>query len=467
MQPPRDSAVRRLRPWAVGLPVLLVAGLEGLWALVLRPWLGATVAGEGAALLAVLGVLVFSAVIWRLIERAEAEMARAYHLASRHARQLEALHEAALSLSAALDLPTVLRRVVETSRTVIGSRYGAVAVLSPSGEIDAFVTSGMAEEAVRQLGAPPTGHGLLGLVISERRALLVEDIAAHPGAVGFPEGHPPMTTLLAVPLLFEEGVLGSLYLADRADGRPFDAEDQETLERFGAQVAIAVANARLHAQLQRLSLVEERERISMDLHDGVVQTLYATGLGLEAALEDIPSAPEAARGAVEQAVARLHATIADIRHYIFDLRAAQRDGSRSLRATLEQLLGGLQGSGVELVLDAPEVAPEAWDGALSKRVHWEAWHVAREAVSNALRHSGCRRVRVGLRRMGATLEMAVADDGRGFDPARPVDQTHRGLGNMRRRAEAVGGRLEVASQPGRGTTVTLRVPLADAGGEGA
>lgn len=451
--------MRRLRPWAVGLPVLLVVGLEGLWALVLRPWLGA---GEAAALLAVLGVLVFSAVIWRLIERAEAEMARAYHLASRHARQLEALHEAALSLSAALDLPTVLRRVVETSRTVIGSRYGAVAVLSPTGEIDEFVTSGMDEEAVRRLGAPPTGHGLLGLVISERRALLVEDIAAHPGAVGFPEGHPPMTTLLAVPLLFEDGVLGSLYLADRADGRPFDAEDQETLERFGAQVAIAVANARLHAQLQRLSLVEERERISMDLHDGVVQTLYATGLGLEAALEDIPSAPEAARGAVEQAVARLHATIADIRHYIFDLRAAQRDGPLSLRATLEQLLGGLRGSGVELVLDAPE----AWDGALSKRLHWEAWHVAREAVSNALRHSGCRRVRVGLRRLGATLEMAVADDGRGFDPARPVDQTHRGLGNMRRRAEAVGGRLEVASQPGHGTTVTLRVPLADGGGVG-
>lgn len=458
----KRPGARRLRPWAVGLPMLLIVGLIVLRNVILTPLLGTTRAKDVSDVMAVFGVLVFSLIIWRMVERAETDLASAYRLARLHERQLVALHEAALSITAALDLPTVLRRVVERSRAVIGSRYGAVAVLTPDGAIDEFVTSGIDEETIRRLGATPTGHGLLGLVISHRRPLLVEEIAAHPHSVGFPPGHPPMKTLLAVPLLFQNTVLGSLYLADREGGRPFDAEDQETLERFGAQAAIAVANARLYGELQRLSLVEERERISMDLHDGVLQTLYATGLGLEAALEDVDADPPAAKAGVERAIDRLHGTISDIRHYIFDLRAAQQEGGCSLPVMLQQLLDGFQHPGVELCLDAVDAAVAEPD--VSKRVQWECWHVAREAVANALRHSGCRRVAVTLRLVGRDLQLRVADDGVGFDTSTPAGQGHRGLRNMQRRAESVRGRLRVESAPGRGAAVTFSVPLPAEGG---
>jgi len=200
----------------------------------------------------------------------------------------------------------------------------------------------------------------------------------------------------------------------------------------------------------------------MDLPDGVLQTLYATGLGLEAALEDVDADPAAATSGVERAIARLHGTISDIRHYIFGLRAAQQEGGYSLPAMLKQLLDGFQHPGVELSLDAADTA--ATERNVSKRVQWECWHVAREAVANALRHSGCRRVAVTLRLAGRDLQLRVDNDGVGFDTSTPARQGHRGLRNMQRRAESVGGRLRVESAPGSGTAVTFSVPLPAEGG---
>lgn len=450
---------RKLRPWGTWLPISLIVALQFLRNDLLRPRLGAAMAADVSGAITIAGVVVFSVVIWRLAERAESQMAAVYRAAQAHERQLVALHEATLSMTAALDLPTVLRRVVEQSRTVIGSRYGAVAVVGPDGGIDEFVTSGIDEATIARLGAPPTGHGLLGLVISQRRALRVANIPAHPHSVGFPPEHPPMRTLLAVPLVYQGTVVGSLYLTDRNDGLPFTEEDQETLDRFGAQAAIAVANARLYGELQRLSLVEERERISMDLHDGVLQTLYATGLGLEATLEDVDADPPVAKEGIERAIARLHGTISDIRHYIFDLRAAQEDSTFGLRARLQQLMDGLARPEVELTLAADGFGPEP-----PKRVQWECWHIAREAVSNALRHARCTHIGVELESAPGALVLRVRDDGVGFDPTQPAGEGHRGLRNMVRRAEAIGGRLDVTAAPGRGTVVTLAVSLRAEGG---
>jgi len=455
----KSPGARRLRLWGVGLPIALVVALQFFCDAVLRPRIGAAAAGDISGFLTVAGVVVFALVIWRMLEHAECELTAVYRAARQHEKQLVALHEAALSVTSALDLPTVLRRVVEESRTVIGTRYGALAVLSADGAIEEFITAGIDKAAIERLGAPPTGHGLLGLVISDPQPLRVENIGTHPQSVGFPPNHPPMRTLLAVPLSYQGTVVGSLYVTDREDGRAFDAADQETLERFGAQAATAVANARLYGEVERLSLVEERERISMDLHDGVLQTLYATGLGLEAVLEDVDIDPVVAKDGIERAIRRLHGTIGDIRHYIFDLRSAQEQTGDGLPALLRRLVDGLQHPGVDITVEAD--APPA---ELPKRVQWECWHVAREAMSNALRHGGCTLVAVTLGVDAAGIRLRVADDGVGFDPHRPAGDGHRGLRNMQRRAEVIGARMEVASAPGRGTTVTLHVPLAAEGG---
>ena len=452
-------SARRLRPWGVGLPIALTLALEVFRFAVLTPRLGPRAAANVTGALIIVGVITFSLIIWRVLERAERDLTDAYQSTQAHERQLVALHEAALSITAALDLPTVLRRVVDESRAVIGSRYGAVAVVNGEGRIEEFVTSGVDEDTVRRLGPPPVGEGLLGLVIAQRQPVRLPDIARDPRAVGFPPGHPPMKTLLAVPLFFEQQVLGSLYLSDRGDGRAFDAADQETLERFAAQAAIAVANARLDGERKRLSLLEERERIGMDLHDGVLQTLYATGLGLEAAMDDMERDPGGTRAGVGRAIDRLNATIRDIRYYIFDLRAEQQEREEDLAARLRQLVDSVEHTGIDVELDV-QAGPEG----LPRRVQWELWHIAREAVSNAVRHSHGRRIDVRLRIRKDALTLEVVDDGDGFDPAAEVGPTHRGLRNMRHRAESLGGRIRVTSASGKGTTLAIHVPFGAEGG---
>jgi signal transduction histidine kinase len=408
---------------------------------------------EAVIALGLLG-LVSASLGWRL-ERAARVLAGVRAETDAQDRQLRALSAAALALSSDFDLTSVLQRVVDLSRQVIGARYGALAVLGPGGTIADFITSGIAPEVRARLGPPPTGHGVLGVVIDDRRTLRLDDLQRHPRSVGFPEGHPPMKTLLAVPLTFEGDAIGSLYLSERDDGLPFSAADEDTLVRFAAHAAAAVANARLYQRIQRLTVIEERQRIAMDLHDGVLQSIFGISLGLESGLLRDANDPATAalRADVEQAVQGLAGVARDIRSYVQDLRraAAQEEG---LVPLMQQLLDSLE--------TGPEVHKELLVGGddltVSQPCQWALWHVAHEALSNAVRHGGARRIDVHLARDGEWIRCAVQDDGCGFDSQVAPGEGHNGLGNMRRRLEAVGGRLTILSAPGRGTTIIAEVP---------
>ena len=150
--------------------------------------------------------------------------------------------------------------------------------------IERFITSGITPEQRRLLGDPPQGHGLLGLIINEGRSLRIPDIAAHPASYGFPPNHPPMTSLLGVPVRLKNRIIGNLYLTDKLSASEFSEDDQRLVELFAVHAGIAIENARLHEAVQHLAVVDERERIGKDLHDGIIQTLYAISLSLE----DVP-----------------------------------------------------------------------------------------------------------------------------------------------------------------------------------
>ena len=119
----------------------------------------------------------------------------------------------------------------------------------------------------------------------ENRPIRIADIATDPRRYGFPPHHPTMHTFLGVPVTVQGRSVGNLYLTDRLDGMPFSEDDQRLVETFALHAGIAIENARLHEQVRRLAVVDERERISKDLHDGIIQSLYAVGLSLE----DVPS----------------------------------------------------------------------------------------------------------------------------------------------------------------------------------
>src|SRR6187397_546622 len=183
-------------------------------------------------------------------------------------------------------LADALQRIAETAAELVDARYAALAVLDESGShLEEFVTVGVDAEQAARIGARPAGHGILGLLILDPKPLRLPDLRAHPDSFGFPPGHPPMTTFLGVPIRLRGVVYGNLYLTDKADGQVFTDVDQELTVGLAAAAGLEIENARLHEQARIAGLLEERERIARDLHDDVIQRLFATGLSLQAAAQ--------------------------------------------------------------------------------------------------------------------------------------------------------------------------------------
>jgi two-component system, NarL family, sensor histidine kinase DevS len=367
---------------------------------------------------------------------------------------VEALSDAIGGIAGVLAVEDVLQLIVDRVRELVGAHYAALGILADDRRrIERFITSGITPEQRRLLGDPPQGHGLLGLIIQEGRSLRISEIGAHPASYGFPANHPPMTTLLGVPVRLKNRIIGNLYLTDKLGGEEFSDGDQRLVELFAAHAGIAIENARLHEAVQYLAVVDERERIGKDLHDGIIQTLYAISLSLE----DVPDVMtrDAAEAAVtvDRAIDTLNAAIADLRQFVVGLRPQnidETDLASLLAALVEQVR---QNNVVEVELELPDqridVAPHARS---------ELLQITREALSNIARHAHATTARVSVWRDGDSLRLEVADDGVGFDTSTTAPRDHHGVGNMRDRAGALGGSLELGST-GRGTTIIVTVPL--------
>ncbi len=156
---------------------------------------------------------------------------------------------------------------------LLETQYGAMSVHDDQGNSTAFVTTGVDGATVERIGPPPTGKGVLGISLREGQRLRLSQISQNPRSCGLPDGHPPMRSLLAVPVICRGPSVGKLYLPEKHDGGDFTAEDEDALARFATQAAIAVDNAHLHVQARSLAVVRERLNIAHELHDGHAQIL--------------------------------------------------------------------------------------------------------------------------------------------------------------------------------------------------
>jgi signal transduction histidine kinase len=369
------------------------------------------------------------------------------------------LIEAGMILASELSLGAVLQRIVELAVDVTRARYGALGVLTPDGKrIEEFITVGVTPEERAAIGDPPTGHGILGLLIREPHPLRLHEIAADPRSVGFPPNHPPMGSLLGLPVMAKRRVFGNIYLTEKQGAEEFDEEDQRGLEVLAAQAGIAIENARLREEteraareLRRLEVFDERERIAKELHDGVIQSLFAVGMGLQGTVALAKDDQIAAR--LEGAVEEIDHAIRDLRNYIFGLRPgilADRQLAQALRSLGEEFAERTDVVTVVTVDEsvASELAPLAADVV----------QITREALSNVGKHAAATTCRVSLRRdPSGAAELVIDDDGTGFDPQEAREGM--GLRNMSERVDALGGTLTIDGTSGEGTTLLATIPV--------
>ena len=371
------------------------------------------------------------------------------------ARQLLRLLDAVMAIGSEQTLADSLRRITETAADLVDANYAALGVLDETGSrLSEFVTVGLDEEETERIGARPEGHGILGLLILEPKPLRLPDLQAHPDSFGFPPGHPPMKSFLGVPIRLRGVVYGNLYMTDKANDQVFTDVDQELAVGLAAAAGLAIENARLHEVARTAGLLDERERIARDLHDDVIQRLFATGLSLQAAaqLTKEPMAIERIMRSVDE----IDISIRQVRSTIFELHqigSAQQSVRSDIVAVCDDAAKAL-GFRALLDIDGPI------DSAVDERVRGHLLLCLREALSNVARHAHASAVEVKVTAISGHLTLRVSDDGVGYH--RRTGQRSSGIDNMLVRAQALGGTFSIAGQAEGGTTVTWDVPLAPA-----
>lgn len=370
--------------------------------------------------------------------------------------ELRAVSDAVLAVASELDVDEVLQRLVDQARALLGAQYAALGIPDGDGGFGRFLVSGMDDALIAALGALPRQHGMLGAMLETREPYRTQDIHSHPRFRGWwPSAHPDMHSFLGVPIVSAQGVIGAFYLTDKEDGSPFSDHDERLIGLLAAHAAIAITNARLYERSRELSILEERNRLALELHDVVSQKLFSLVLTAESAATLLERGEDASERMVRlQHLAR--DALEELRSLVHELRPPnlEADGLEGALRKHVEVQRRLREQPIELVA----TRSDGRAGAEPQRDR-EVLRIAQEALHNALRHAGGQRVVVTLtEHRGGRLSLVVADDGTGFDPADERLRARRlGLTSMAERAARIGGRLDVRSAPGEGTTVRLEL----------
>jgi signal transduction histidine kinase len=391
--------------------------------------------------------------------------------------QLDSLHAISVEIAALRDVQEIYRRALDYCLQLTGSEMGFVDLLNEDGyAMDVVAIKGFrpaSPEFYERFRSMPVRPSVFGVVITENRPHISNDVTADPLSVGAPPGHPTVRTFLGVPLRVGPEVIGMLGVANRPGG--YGPDDERLLSTFANQVAVAIDNAHLYqrqremiAGLQQLQLrlgqaerdqllALERDRIAAGFHDDIEQQLFTAGLQLSALLEgDLDDEMAERLSDVRRIIGQ---TAEEVREVIFAL-AVEGHGSGDLTSSARRLLDDIAGpAGLEtdlVVSGTPSAAVGAVQGAVRA--------VIKEALTNVVKHGQARMVLVSIRYDHDQLAVVIQDDGVGASDlalvTREDSSMHFGLRNMRRQIEALGGIIEISNGDESGLTVSAQVPLA-------
>ena len=393
--------------------------------------------------------------------------------------RIEQLSRAAIRITAERDLERLLQRVADSARDVIGSEYAALAILAPKGMgVAAFVASGLTPELHTEIGSPPSGKGVLGVLIADPRPLRVADLSQHPAASGFPANHPPMKSFLGVPILGRAHPIGNLYLTEKTGGPEFTEEDEAVAVMLAGHAAVAVENARIHEQEAHLlgelkGMQRSRERfyamINHELRNALTATYGWADLWLRKAGDESPREAVEVYESAEQTLTLLEDLLqlsrldADKLHPVVQESDAQHVVRHAVRS-------------VEPAATRKNVAIETTgiDSEITCRTDpHRVRQILINLLTNAVRHSPENElISVDVRLDDKSMRFDIVDRGDGisaedqaaifeaFEQGREQKERGTGLGLAlsRQLARLLGGDLGVESRPGYGARFILRLP---------
>ena len=372
-----------------------------------------------------------------------------YEEAQHQQRWLDALRRITGAVLAGSEDREVLSLICNQAREVADAELATIAGPSQqAAQLTVVAADGAYDK--RLLGLPvPTEGSVSGAVMRSGRPVVLTDASRDTRT------YQPMVALgrmgpaIFVPLLVRGRAIGTLNVANGKGRPPFPEATVRLVETFADQASVALDYGRARREAERIALMDERERIAKELHDGIIQSLFAVGMGLQATA--LLGGSEQ-RERIESAVTEIDRVIRDLRNYIFGLRPgilADRQLDQALRSLVTDFEAS---SGLQARVEVdPQVAAEL--AAKSGDVV----QLLREALSNVSRHAQARTCQVRLVRRGRHGLLAVIDDGRGFDPYGV--SRGQGLDNILARAKRLGGVLRLHSAPGQGTTLQVRIPI--------
>jgi signal transduction histidine kinase len=385
------------------------------------------------------------------------ENARLFENESRRSTQLDVLNRAGRELALIPDLGDLLRAVADLLKE--GFSYENVQVFwvdQANSTLQLRALVGLMEDKVSLGGIRPMDQGISGWAAKHRQTVVSNDVSNDPRYDSLVDGATACSNL-AVPVTVKEQVVAVINV-EGMEPDAFDDSDVKTLETLADQLAVAVENIQLHRQQRdqsrSLAVAEERDRIGRDLHDGVIQSIYAAGLTLEDIASRADEEPQEVRPRIDSVVGDLNQSIADIRSYIMDLRPRELQG-RGLDEALASLVRYLEDrTGVKVKIDVPVDM-----SVLSEQYAVNLWHVFQEAFSNIEKYANATTVTLSLTISEDTLTLDIADDGVGFDLETAELGRGYGLPNIKDRAERLGGMLLIESALGQGTWLKVLVPM--------
>ena len=363
--------------------------------------------------------------------------------------RLGALSDAVMDVAKGEDLKTSLKRLIRNAVLITDCTYGALGSINPDGTLEDFTYVGMSDETADEIETFPQGKGLLGHLLKFPEPLRVSVIKDHPSSIGFPKGHPAMSGFLGVPIRIRDEVYGSIYLTQKRSGEDFTEEDERLVVVLASAAGVAIDSYRGHIAQNQVGVLAERERIARDLHDLVIQRLFATGMSLQSIGSDSSTPPDVL-SKIAAIVDNLDTTVQQIRTTIFALQ--EELPIQDIRTQVLSEIASLNtiaGFKISYSFQGPV------DTVIGEELAGQVIPVIRELVTNAIRHAEASAIDLVLLTNQTYCEVRVVDNGKGY-----VEGERRsGLLNLEKRALVRGGEFEIMKDPIAGTRTMWRGSL--------